>query len=227
MRTMKVSALPILLLCASIAAAQTKPTKESIPPDAPASVRAILEGCFAPSALARGDAAKKLGELGPAAAAAVPILFSMLGDEESYMDSIKIDTMVIHGFSNPARQAALALGAIGGPALERLLRTVQNKAGAHRDMAALALGRAKDPRAVAPLIAALTDADAKLRAEAASALGSLGDKSAVPPLISALGDADKKVSDNAHQALQSLTEQSFGKDPAQWQAWWKARGGGR
>ncbi len=214
----------VALLLVVPASAQPKLGKEAIPLDVPSDVRILLEHCFESQASARGDAAKKLGELGARASAAVPFLVSILGDDESFMDSIKIGTMVIHGMSSPGRQAAVALGSIGGPAVEPLLRSLQDKAAANRDKAALALGGTKDARAVLPLIDALADKDARVRAEAASALGSLKDLRAVPPLIAALRGGEQAVTGKAHEALQELTAQKFGKDPAQWQEWWQSHG---
>lgn len=55
-----------------------------------------------------------------------------------------------------------------------------------RASAAAALGKAKDPRAVAPLIAALGDTDDGVKTSAARALGEIGDDRAVEPLIAAM-----------------------------------------
>jgi HEAT repeat protein len=212
-----------LLLTATMTAAQPRVAKETIPQDAPADIRELLDRCFSPAASVRGDSAKKLGERAAQASAAVPILIAMLGDEESYMDSVKIGTMVIHGMSSPGRQSAVALGLIAGPAVEPLLNILRNKAVANRDLAALALGGAKDSRAVPLLIDALTEKDNRLRAEAAAALGGFKDSRAIPPLIAVLRDVDEKVAARAHESLQELTAQTFGKDAAQWQTWWQSQ----
>jgi HEAT repeat protein len=216
-------ALVALLVGTGAASGQPRLTKEAIPKDLPSDIRVLLEECFAPGPSARGDAAKKLGELGAQASAAVPFLVSMLGDDESYMDSFKAGTMVLYGMSSPGRRAAVALGSIGSAAVEPLLRVLQEKEGPNRDKAALGLGLAKDPRAVVPLIEALADKEARLQGEAAEALGSLKDLRAVAPLIAALRDGDEAVSGKAHEALQELTAQKLGKDPAQWQEWWQSQ----
>jgi HEAT repeat protein len=58
-----------------------------------------------------------------------------------------------------------------------------------RHNAASALGQIGDSRAVEPLIAVLSDADAGVRHNAASALGQIGDPRAVEPLIGVLSDS--------------------------------------
>jgi HEAT repeat protein len=213
----------LALLLASAASAQPRLAQDTIPQDVPAEIRTLIEQCYGSSPAARGDAAKALGELGAKASAAVPFLASMLGDDESYMDSVKIGTLVLHGMSSPSRRAAVALGQIGAPAIDPLLRLLQDRKGANRDKAALALGITRDSRAVTPLIEAIADKEARLRAEAASALGGMKDLRAVAPLIGALRDADQAVSDKACEALQELTGQKLGKDWERWQEWWQSQ----
>ena len=62
-----------------------------------------------------------------------------------------------------------------------------------RTMAAWALGRIKDPRAVEPLLGTLKDSDPRARASAAIALGNIKDTRAVGPLQAALNDSDEGV----------------------------------
>ena len=63
------------------------------------------------------------------------------------------------------------------------------------------LGEIGDAQAVAPLTAALSDADPRVRGAAAQALGTLGDARAVAPLTAALGDSRIEVRSAAAQAL--------------------------
>jgi len=70
--------------------------------------------------------------------------------------------------------AALALGSIGEPAVNPLLRALREGDGNLRWGAAIALGKIRDPRAVEPLIWALADKYENVRAESASALGAIG-----------------------------------------------------
>jgi HEAT repeat protein len=222
-------AVVAVFLAGAVASAQPKLPKETIPQDLPSEIRSLLEQCYASEASARGsaartrgEAAKNLGQLKEKAGPAVPFLISMLGDDESYADSIRAGQMIIHGTSSPGRRAAVALGSIGSAAVEPLLKVLEAAKGSDRNNAALALGIAKDPRAVPPLIEALAGQDARLRSEAATALGRLKDTRAVAPLIGALSDPDEAVSRAAREALEELTAQKFGKDQARWQEWWQA-----
>jgi len=202
--------------------AQPKLAKGAIPQDASPEVRQLLERCYASTASARGDAADGLGELKELSGPAIPHLMSMLGDDESYMKTFTAGTLRIPGTTSPGGRAAVALGKIGGAAVEPLLKLLADRTQGHRDRAAMALGIAKDPRAVQPLIRALLEKEAPLRAAAAEALGGLKDRRAVEPLIGALGDPQDEVSRGAQSALEELTEQKLGKDAARWQEWWKA-----
>ena len=74
------------------------------------------------------------------------------------------------------------LGKIGGPAVEPLIRALQDKNSRVRIGAAWALGKTKDRRAVGPLIRHLEDKSNVVRAESAFALGEIGDKKAIKPL---------------------------------------------
>jgi HEAT repeat protein len=73
-----------------------------------------------------------------------------------------------------------------------------------RRQAAAALQVSGDLRAVGPLLAALTDTDAGVRAVVARALGALGDRRAVAPLLTALRDAEAEVRRAAAEALWRL-----------------------
>lgn len=215
----------VVLGIASSASAQSgigpKVGKEAIPKDIAPNVRLLIEQLYAPVPQKRGDAAKALGELGEKGALAIPFLIAMLGDEESYMDSFTIGNFRFHGFTDPARRAAVALGSMGGGAVEPLLKILKDRKELNREKAAVALGVAKDSRAVAPLIEVLAETDAGLRAEAAEALGKIKDARAVEPLIKLLKDASDEVSGKAQTALEEITGQKFGNDQTQWLQWWQ------
>jgi HEAT repeat protein len=66
------------------------------------------------------------------------------------------------------------------------------------------LGKIRDPRAVEPLIAALTSPDWSARATAADALGVIRDLRAVRPLIAAFKDPDSGVPPAATRALTQI-----------------------
>lgn len=74
------------------------------------------------------------------------------------------------------------LGKIGEPAVESLIRALEDKNKQVRSGAAWALGEIKDKRAVGPLIRALEDDNNIVRSESAHALGEIGDKRAIEPL---------------------------------------------
>lgn len=77
-----------------------------------------------------------------------------------------------------------------------------------RLFAAFRLGRDRDPRVVAPLIAALSDPDAAVRARAAEALGTRDEAHVVPALIALLGDADLDVRRMVVQSLGRIGQES-------------------
>ena len=84
------------------------------------------------------------------------------------------------------QNAATALGNIGEPALEPLLKMLGNEDGNVRKNAAMALGQIGDAKAVEPLIEALEDEFVLVQQNAATALGQIGDARAVEPLIEVL-----------------------------------------
>ena len=69
---------------------------------------------------------------------------------------------------------------------------------------ALSLGELKDPRAVAPLSAALADSDLETRLYAAWALGAIGDRRAAPALRPLLEDREPSLRKMAAYALGAL-----------------------
>jgi HEAT repeat protein len=73
-----------------------------------------------------------------------------------------------------------------------------------RRQAAVALGHARDGRALPALRDALADPDEVVRKEAAWALGTLGDRRAIAALLGALADPDLDVVDRAHGALEQF-----------------------
>lgn len=99
--------------------------------------------------------------------------------------------------SAPTRAAAAwALGEIGtDPAIDALLTALADRAvpASVRGQAAEALGRARDPRVVPALIAALGDPEAEVRFFAAFALGQSGDAAALPALERVAAGDDAEV----------------------------------
>jgi len=131
--------------------------------------------------------------LGPGAEAAVPALVHTLrtsyggqGQEELHQDY----------------RSALALAAIGKPAVEGLRGLLQERKESVRSEVAMGLGRiGPDAGAAVPdLIPLLRDASARVRGEASRALGLIGPP-AVGPLIAASADQDVVVRSGAVEAL--------------------------
>ena len=84
--------------------------------------------------------------------------------------------------------------------IERLLVDLKDDRRDVRSRAAYELGKHDDPRALAPLVAALSDHDKFVRSWAAGALGKAG-PSAVPALVEVLGSPDQSVGYYAALAL--------------------------
>lgn len=75
-----------------------------------------------------------------------------------------------------------------------------------RVAAVTALGRLGDKRALRPLVTALRDPSATIRALAAAALGKLGHRAALPALRAATADADEAVRARAREAVLAVAE---------------------
>lgn len=71
------------------------------------------------------------------------------------------------------------------------------------------LGQVRDPRAVEPLIRALNDPSADVRARAAVALGRLRDPRAINPLIAAMRDDKVSVRSGASAAVKKLGKRAY------------------
>jgi hypothetical protein len=108
----------------------------------------------------------------------------------------------------PASEAGEALGAIGIPAVQPLIRALKDTKCPGRSYAAEALGLIKDTRAVEPLIEALKDTEERVRRGAAKGLGCFGDDPrAIEPLIRALRDNDVGVRAGAADALGAMKDE--------------------
>lgn len=110
----------------------------------------------------------------------------------------------------PVRGAAgaiRALGDIGDPAA--LPALLEQATGPNRLDAFLALGKLKEPRAQAALIAGLADADWRVRMNAAMALGPVGGPEAVAPLQRTLDDPEHVVREWSARSLEVITGRHF------------------
>ena len=188
--------------------------------DTPADVSKHVAGLRSTDTTQRAAAACSLRKMGARAAAAVPELVAMLGDEAT------LDQFICQqaGRSNPAharpkttspgREAAKALSVIGEPAVRPLIGALGDADLNVRRNAVWALGEMRaaypagqDPRAT-PVVASLSDAEAEVRAAAAWALAEIKPRSAVAPLIAALRDSDPVARKNAAWALGEIRDSS-------------------
>lgn len=104
--------------------------------------------------------------------------------------------------------ALFAAPALATPALDELVTQLkQGKDFRVRVQAALQLGRSMDPGAFAPLVAALDDDNASVRAAAVAALESLGDLRAVTPLREHRLDRSEAVRKQIKTSLSQLEAQ--------------------
>lgn len=132
-------------------------------------------------------AAKALGEIGDPKA-----LLALVYAAVDRKNQVQINDSPHFFPTTVAKEAKKAMEKIGEPTIEQVEPLI--KALSNRYMsceAAKLLGRARDPRAVEPLIELLGDNKADIRNAAAKALGDIGDPKTfeqVGPLVKALGD---------------------------------------
>ena len=168
-----------------------EPTRWVPPEPRPGEVEAAIAALGDGSERERREAADRLGNLRPAAAA--PALVAALGDE-----AWQVRMRAVSALANLGDPAA-------APAVLPLLRDPEEQV---RQRAASALGNLGDPAAVTALTGALDDPDEHVRQAAAGALGRIGDRRALPHLISALEDRDEHVRRVTAEALGDLGDPS-------------------
>lgn len=104
----------------------------------------------------------------------------------------------------------LATPALGKPGLDELIGQLRDgKDFRVRVQAALQLGKSMNPEAFAPLVAALDDDNASVRAAAAAALESLGDLRAIGPLKEHRLDRNEAVRKQIKASLAELESQAL------------------
>jgi len=212
--------------------AQPKSLKKSVPSEIPANVKKGIEGLYSSHPAHRIRAIRQLGRLRAQAVSAVPYLIELLDDEEEIgpgiLRLIMLDLSGIFG-NTPRKEAILALAAIGSPAVELLIKALNDKNTNIRRGALEVLGRIKDSRAiealimtlrdehmhwevinilkkmgrptVEPLIGALENKKSRIRKGAVDALGKIRDVKAVEPLIMSLKDKNPDVRWSVARAL--------------------------
>jgi HEAT repeat protein len=103
--------------------------------------------------------------------------------------------------------AAYALVGIGAEAVEPVIAALHDSGSYTRAMAAWALGRLRDRKAVMPLTKVLRkDKSADARLFAADALGLIGDRRAISALAGGLTDRDEHVRSTCREALERFDD---------------------
>jgi HEAT repeat protein len=179
-------------------------------PEAKESVQVLIAALKEGSPALRRQAAETLGECGPAAREAIAPLIAALEDPDFWVGEASANALrKITGAPEPVRERRNRAAEPSGvpPAVENLLRALQDPR--TRWMAIVALGElgaaARD--AVPALIEALEDPDAAVRWDAAKALGKLGPAAvrAVPALAAVVHEqSDAIVRNYAVAALGSI-----------------------
>lgn len=166
---------------------------------------------------ARAAAACALGRR--RAVEAIPALVALLGDE-SPVRPLRCWASgnwnpALESFKQPSpgEQAAIALAAMGRPAVEPLIEALGDASPSVRRNAAWAVGEVTGvppfgrAKAVPPLVSLLRDSDEWVRAASARALGELRDARAAEELVAALADASGRVRELAAWALGEMKEE--------------------
>ena len=109
------------------------------------------------------------------------------------------------------REVSDDLAKLGPSAVPELIRALRDSEYRVQSVAADALAKLGDRRAVEPLIAVLKDGEWLVRWSAAEALGKLGDARAVEPLQGLLGDEHPAVRTATAEALKRLRGKGGGK----------------
>jgi HEAT repeat protein len=101
-----------------------------------------------------------------------------------------------------SERASALLVRLGAASTDALVRELAG--GAVPDRAATVLGDIKDPRALQPLVAALSHPDPRVRSQSCFALGVLRDPAAIEPLLQATRDPEHDVRVLAASALDGM-----------------------
>jgi hypothetical protein len=105
---------------------------------------------------------------------------------------------------NIQSEVAKALGSLGPPAMDVLIRELKKKDKGHTLAVIKALSEIRDPQPVPDLIELLKDENSEVRWGATIALGEIGDKRSIDPLVMSLRDYDKYVRYGAALSLEML-----------------------
>jgi len=198
MKSKIAASLIIFLIVTTTAFAQPQLSKQNMPGNISAEIKTKIESLYSADPAARATAAYELGELTPDSNPAIPFLVKMLGDD------VPIDPLPYHEPNWWSSQ------------YEVILKTSPGRE------AAKALVIIGDP-AVEPLIAALKDADWKIRQGAVRIFGEIEDYRALKTVITTLKDKNWQVRAEAAKTLsrfedfQSVPALVAALKDAQWQ----------
>jgi HEAT repeat protein len=186
-------------------------------PPARADVAEKLKALASADASERAAAACALGR--GRAVQAVPSLIQMLGDDAA-IEPVKCwgengswsPALATFKQASPGEEAAIALAAMGQPAVEPLIVALGHANASVRRNAAWSIGEISGgmtvirESAVVPLRSALQDGDEWVRMAAARALGEIRDGRAVESLLATLSDSNGQVRALAAWALGEMKE---------------------
>jgi HEAT repeat protein len=185
-------------------ARQAQPQDERVSGDVQEKIKALASA----NANERAEAACALGEMGERAAAAIPALINLLGDDtpvehvECWKDNFRRGNFREgKEETTPGERAAGALAQIGKPAVEPLIVALKSADWRVRKNASFALGVIRDERTVDALLAVVGDREARVRAQAVWGLGLKHDARVVDPLVVALSDGEWQVREKAAWSL--------------------------
>jgi hypothetical protein len=105
-----------------------------------------------------------------------------------------------------------------------LAEAIASLSGGAKDKARIALAERFERMSSKQLGIYMEDTNREMRQAAAVAAGRKGKDDIVPDLIKLLADRDSGVTQSAYESLKSISGKNLDKDPAAWEAWWKAKG---
>ena len=173
----------------------------------PADIAERIKALNSSNPVERASAACRLAKTGARSVDVIPLLIRLLSDD-SPVTLIQCDegeprSAGDKGFekTSPGEQAAVALAAMGKPAVDPLIAILTAGEWRVRANASFAMGLLRDHRTVEPLIAVLKDKDGRVREKAAWGLGLKSNALVVEPLITALQDTEWQVRRQSAWAL--------------------------
>lgn len=191
-------------------------------PEVSSAIRPFIDGLYSSDPKERAEAACQIGRRHTEAAAAIPVLLSMLSDDvpvawiECEMSAwmrrelARSSDAARWAQTSPAAEAAEALSEIGRAAVPGLLEALRHEDWTSRMFAAKALGefdRFADPAEVIGALASrLNDPHPEVRDRAAWALGEIEDPRATAPLLDALRTGDARLRTRAIRALGEIED---------------------